>query len=148
MGNNFESAFWDWLYKCPCFEDLFLVLADLENVELDGQIVISPEVIGTDDIYIKKYYRGAGKKRYTLNVAQYDKLENNTNSKSNVEILDAAKKIQQWIVEQIKLKNYPLIKYDILNFETTGISIAGVDEDGGIKIQFQLLMDYYYKEEN
>lgn len=146
MINNFEKAVFDWLYPCPYFQSMYLAMADLTEGSLDGQVVIAPEIMGLTDTYTKRFTRKAGKKRYMMNVAQYNALTSLPNSTDNVTVLDMTKNLQAWVQEQIKKKNYPDIGYDILEIDTTGIMLSAVDDKGNSKVQFQILIDYYYKE--
>lgn len=146
MINNFEKQIFDWLYKCPYFQSLYLVSADLTSAQPNSEVVITPDVMGVDDVYIKRFFRNNGKKRYIVNVAQFYVLQSikNKGALVNVNTLDETKNLQQWVEEQTEL---PDIGYEILKLETTGVTLASVDEDGTAKAQFQILIDYFYKEE-
>lgn len=146
MINNFEKELYEWLYTCTYFEKLFITFGELTD-ELDGQLVMTPEVMGINDVYVARYFRDNGRKRYMVNVAQFNTLSNLPNISENTNVLDVTKKVQAWVEEKARKKEYPQIGYDVLKLETTGVTLAAIDEDGGSKVQFQILLEYYYKED-
>ncbi|MFI3228336.1 MAG: hypothetical protein R3Y09_13170 [Clostridia bacterium] len=151
MINNFEKEILQWLYPCEYFKNLYFAVADLTGEQANGDVIVSPDVMGVDDIYIKRYIHNQGIKRYTVNVAQVNVLyglkSSPTGETKNVEILDETKKLQMWVQEQIKAKHLPSIGYDIKTIETTGVNVASIDENKNSKVQFQIIIDYYYRGE-
>lgn len=145
MINDFENVLFKWLYPCPYFQSLFVAHASLVDGALDGQTVISPDVMGVDDVYLVRCMRKQGKKRYTLNIAQFNTLISVANTDQNIAILDVTKKLQAWVQEQIEKENYPDIGYEIIEMDATGVSIASVSQNGDTKVQFQIIIDYYYR---
>ncbi len=145
MINDFEEQIFEWLYKCPDFNSLYLLFADLTNQDLEGQVVIAPEFMGTDNGYVKRYMRDDGIKQYVVNIAQYLTLISAENKNVNAQIIEHSKKVQFWIMQQIEDNNLPDIGYKIKKIEVTPLSQAGIDEIGGTKLQFQMLIDYHFK---
>ena len=99
MIKSIHSALWAWFGQCPNASKRFFNFATVEN---------SATVIATaGDTLIEDYIDGSQLRRYSFELSWIGPFTTEKNDPGNVEILEEAQAIAEWVEEQIENGNYP-----------------------------------------
>lgn len=138
MNNSIHRALWEWLDKCELISSLFFNF----SAENDGDTAIIP----AGDVLINAYIDGSQLRQYSFELSCILPLTFAENDSGNVDMIEEAEGIAEWIEEQCSSGNYPQMPdgYTVENIAVldsyTGYIAA---EDGNMaKYMISFSMDY------
>lgn len=118
MTDSIHSALWEWFLQCSSITKLFFNFSTSD----DRDTVIST----AGDTSLEEYIDGSQRRRYAFELSRFCPISYTQNDPGNVDMLEDAYAIAQWVEEQNSIGNLPALPGNC-----TADSIVLLDEYAG-----------------
>lgn len=101
MTDSIHSALWEWFLQCSAITKLFFNFSTAR----DSDTVITT----AGDSVLEEYIDGSQRRRYAFELSRFCPISFTQNDPGNVDMLEDAYAIAQWVEEQNNAGNMPAL---------------------------------------